>query len=43
MPLKATSIKHASETTLPALAADYWQKLQHDIKNLNPSIFPRKA
>jgi len=28
---------------LLALAADYWQKLPHDIKNLNPSIFPRKA
>ena len=48
MLLKATSIKHASglnmgKTTLPALAADYWQKLPHDIKNLNTSIFPRKA
>jgi len=31
------------KTTLPALAAGYWQKLPHEIKDLNLSIFPRKA
>jgi len=43
------SMKHASGLILekqrcrPALAADYWQKLPHDIKDLNLSIFPRKS
>ena len=31
------------KTKLSALAADHWQKLPHDIKDLNLSIFPRKA
>ena len=46
---KATSIKHASglilpgKRTLSALAADHWQKLPHDIKDLNFTIFPRRT
>ena len=40
---KARFRTNIGKTTLLALAADYWHKLPHDIKNLNPSIFPRKA
>ena len=40
---KARFRTNIGKTTLLALAADYWQKLPHDIKNLNTSIFPRKA
>jgi len=40
---KARFRTNIGKTTLPALAADYWQKLPHDIKDLNLSIFPRKA
>ena len=46
---KVTAIKHASglilpgKRTLSALAADHWQKLPHDIKDLNFSIFLRRA
>ena len=40
---KARFRTNIGKTTLPALEADYWQKLPHDIKNLNTSIFPRKA
>ena len=39
---KARFRTNIGKITLPALAADYWQKLPHDIKNLNTSIFPRK-
>jgi len=40
---KARCRTDIGKTTLSALAADHWQKLPHVIKDLNLSIFPRKA
>ena len=40
---KARFRTNIGKRTLPALAADYWQKLPHEIKDLNFPIFPRKA
>ena len=47
MLLNATSIKHASGLILGKQRCRLWHltigKNYHDIKDLNPSIFPRKA
>jgi len=40
---KARFRTNIGKTSFPALAADYWQKLPHDIKDLNLYIFSRKA
>ena len=40
---KARFRTNIGKTTLLTLAVDHWQKLQHDIKELNLFIFPRKA
>ena len=40
---KARFRANIGKTTLSVLAAHHWQKLPHDIKDLNLSIFPRKA
>ena len=40
---KARFRTNIGKRTLSALAANHWEKLPHDIKDLNLSIFPRKA
>ena len=40
---KARFRTNIGKATLSTLAADHWQKLPHDIKELNLFIFPRKA
>ena len=40
---KARFRTNIGKITLSILAVDHWQKLPHDIKELNPFIFPRKA
>ena len=40
---KALFRTNTGKTALSALAADHWQKLPHVIKDINLSIFPRKA
>ena len=40
---KAWFRTNIGKTTLLTLAVDHWQKLQHDIKELNLFIFSRKA
>ena len=40
---KAPFKTNIGKTTLSTLAVDHWQKLPHDIKELNLFIFPRKA
>ena len=40
---KATSIKHDSGLILEKQRCQHWQKLPHDIKELNLFIFSRKA
>ena len=40
---KARFRTNIGKTTLSTLAVDHWEKLPHDIKELNPFILPRKA